>query len=40
MPPMSVSGVSRGAGGAFPGNHDSFQEIPEEPVPSVMSYYY
>ena len=31
-PPPSVSGASGSAGGTFPGNHDSFQEIPEEPV--------
>ena len=33
MPPTSVSGASGGAGGTFSGNNESFQEIPEEPVP-------
>ena len=32
-PPTSVSGVSWGAGETFSGNNESFQEIPEEPVP-------
>ena len=30
---MSVSGTLGGAGGTFSGNNESFQEIPEEPVP-------
>ena len=32
MSPPSVSGVSGSEGGIVPGNNDSFEDIPEEPI--------